>query len=466
MEPQFIILVAISTILALAYIYHKINSQTEMEKIIMGIQRPKVTQLKIEYSMEEEVIEALDMSITQPPDHAPDIDKQLLVDYDPKAAYRIKIEQLDRQRAITEVILPCNKECPQNVNGPKNLITVPQKPKVNYNPYFIFHTKLPKAGSTTIYNILKILSENRNKFIVTKMSKLNYYGPWEIERLKKYFKKLSKKILISPKKVSKWGSVKPAEYEPIKPIIVVKHHYPVDFSEGGPTGGTHWAKSKLPTFINVIREPSSWFESHYYFERFGRRLNNHSGINHQHFLEHMSYEGMSEEKALKQELTTDINECIEEELDECTKLQWTFFRYVCNNCPKYNYLVNDTDWREKNKITDTPEQPYTMKNVLSLAKHELLTKFYVIGILEDFDMTLKLFEKMMPYVFGGALEVSKSEEMKVITEASKTTSNEAKISLNDYNKEILRKGILKYEVEYYEFARAVFWQQVRSYGLV
>ena len=44
------------------------------------------------------------------------------------------------------------------------------------------------------------------------------------------------------------------------PFVLLKHHLPMDFEKYG---------IQQPTYINVIRDPSDWFQSHYYFERFG-----------------------------------------------------------------------------------------------------------------------------------------------------------------------------------------------------
>ena len=44
------------------------------------------------------------------------------------------------------------------------------------------------------------------------------------------------------------------------PFVLLKHHLPMDFEKYG---------IQQPTYINVIRDPADWFQSHYYFERFG-----------------------------------------------------------------------------------------------------------------------------------------------------------------------------------------------------
>ena len=46
--------------------------------------------------------------------------------------------------------------------------------------------------------------------------------------------------------------------------FLLKHHYWMNFEEFNVT---------QPTFINVIREPTSWFTSRYYFQRYGWNRN-------------------------------------------------------------------------------------------------------------------------------------------------------------------------------------------------
>ena len=43
-------------------------------------------------------------------------------------------------------------------------------------------------------------------------------------------------------------------------LVLLKHHYPFNF--------TKYTRVQ-PTYINVMRDPVTWFQSHYYFERFG-----------------------------------------------------------------------------------------------------------------------------------------------------------------------------------------------------
>ena len=68
-----------------------------------------------------------------------------------------------------------------------------------------------------------------------------------------------------------------------------------------------------PTYINVIREPTSWFTSRYYFKRFGWSNNNNQRSE------------MSET-----DRTRSIDECILNEFDECTAMAYqSYLAYFC-----------------------------------------------------------------------------------------------------------------------------------------
>lgn len=41
-----------------------------------------------------------------------------------------------------------------------------------------------------------------------------------------------------------------------------------------------------------------------------------------------------------------------------------------------------------------------MQRAVLIAKRNVATRFYMVGILEQFEQTLKLFEKMMPKYYG------------------------------------------------------------------
>ena len=150
--------------------------------------------------------------------------------------------------------------------------------------------------------------------------------------------------------------------EPTKRIVVLKHHYPFDF-----------AKYRItpPTFINVIREPASWFQSHYYFERNGWAQD--SG-------DRNSFKGTEADR-----LRT-INECVEQKNVDCVNPKWTYLEYICGNDCK-------TKSKKKSPVTNTE-----YARIVEKSKHSLLNRFLVVGILEEFDLSLSMFEKLIQKV--------------------------------------------------------------------
>lgn len=84
--------------------------------------------------------------------------------------------------------------------------------------------------------------------------------------LVKFFdgEKMSKLIntLLERKKVNPcpWIPDNLILFQVEKPFFIFKHHYYFNASAYG---------LETPTWINVIRDPLTWFESNFYFKRFG-----------------------------------------------------------------------------------------------------------------------------------------------------------------------------------------------------
>ena len=72
-----------------------------------------------------------------------------------------------------------------------------------------------------------------------------------------------------------------------------------------------------------------------------------------------------------------------------------------------------------------------------------LNDFFLVGILEQFDDTLKLFEKLIPKFFKGAPHALVSEQVQGTTNLTKTKD---KIRMSPESRQYLASGPLKYEV--------------------
>ena len=137
-------------------------------------------------------------------------------------------------------------------------------------------------------------------------------------------------------------------------------------------------------------------------------------------------------------------------------------KYFCLKCPKKETGAKYIGFGHGNSdpsYDDSLPNP-DMESSLNSAKHSILNQFYVVGVVEYFDLTLKLFEVMMPEVFEGASVIADNMDVK---ETPKTKNVE---KLTDQNRYILKRGLLKYQTDLYEFTKAVFFRQLKDYGLV
>ena len=139
-----------------------------------------------------------------------------------------------------------------------------------------------------------------------------------------------------------------------KPFFIFKHHYYFNASEYG---------LETPTWINVIRDPLSWFESNFYFKRFGWERQPGS------------------RRRDDQDLT--IDQCVAQHHQDCQRVKWKYNQFLCGNEP-----------------VCTGHADMDKKKASQIAKHNIAENFFIIGILEQFIDTLNLFEKLMPAFYN------------------------------------------------------------------
>lgn len=315
-----------------------------------------------------------------------------------------------------------------------DLKLIENKPNNTYNKNFIFHNKLPKCGSTTLLAIVRILSEkngftllsnNDNNEILGKLQKTD-----ELE-LSKLFKS------SNPEKAKK--------------TFLIRHHFPFNFEKYG---------FENPTYINVIREPSSWFQSHYYFKRFGRGIDKNKKVQR----------GQNLKDKIK---SANINTCVENNHRECSYLDSEYFRFLggdyISDLPNFKKLSKAKDFDAKHfrsyhsNPSKNEKDRKLLRKMLKATKISLLKRFHVVGILEDFEVTLKLFEAMMPEYFQNVMGAYKSSTVSDMTKQSASLNVSMNSKLTDENKLILKTGLLKYETDLYEFAKVLFYHQVKLY---
>ena len=66
------------------------------------------------------------------------------------------------------------------------------------------------------------------------------------------------------------------------------------------------------------------------------------------------------------------------------------------------------------------QNPNRREKAVELIRTNILTKFYLIGVLEDFDKMLTLFEKTLPEYFSGASEIWNSGKIQAKRESTRT----------------------------------------------
>lgn len=91
-------------------------------------------------------------------------------------------------------------------------------------------------------------------------------------------------------------------------MTVLKHHYWLNFTDYG---------MEAPTWINVMREPISWFESRYWFKQNGWV----------HKVGARLHDNHSEDERV------DIGTCIRRKMKDCTQVIWKYTRFFCGNQP-------------------------------------------------------------------------------------------------------------------------------------
>ena len=92
-------------------------------------------------------------------------------------------------------------------------------------------------------------------------------------------------------------------------------------------------------------------------------------------------------------------------------------------------------------------------------KHNVLKEYYIIGLLEELELTFLLMESKLPEYFRGVLEVYNSPVGEGSSYRSSTAHN---YTISDDVRDYLSQGPLKHSVDIYEFVRTIFWQKIRA----
>lgn len=92
--------------------------------------------------------------------------------------------------------------------------------------------------------------------------------------------------------------------------------------------------------------------------------------------------------------------------------------------------------------------PFNTKGAVERAKYAVETQYAVVGVLEDLNTTLAVFEKYIPRFFAGATEIYYNE----IKNFNKINKNNFKPPVSEEVKNLVRQNFSR-EIEFYKFCK-------------
>lgn len=93
-------------------------------------------------------------------------------------------------------------------------------------------------------------------------------------------------------------------------------------------------------------------------------------------------------------------------------------------------------------------RPFNTDGALERAKFAVETQYSVVGVLEDLNTTLAVFEKYIPRFFAGATEIYYNE----IRSLDKINKNLFKPPVSEEVKNLVRQNFTR-EIEFYKFCK-------------
>ena len=104
-----------------------------------------------------------------------------------------------------------------------------------------------------------------------------------------------------------------------------------------------------------------------------------------------------------------------------------------------------------------------MARAAEIAKHNIINNYYAIGIVEQFDASLDLFEKLLPDFFTDVKAAYHSEE--VMSKRS-SSSTAVKHGFNNKTRAFMEEGPLRYEMDLYNLIVSIFKHRLAQFGIV
>lgn len=291
---------------------------------------------------------------------------------------------------------------------------------------FVFHNKLPKSGSTTM------------KYIISTLQKANnFHMDYQSPCINKATCATDLQDGIGAERTLSDHVRDQREEHPGK-FILLKHQYWLNFTKLG---------MEQPTYINVVRDPITRFSSMYYFQRYGFAS---MGSKDRQGVQRHTWKGTEED--IKQTL----DQCVQVQSDECTEPLQVLVRYFCGTdeacqmkSPVMGKFGSKNDWTK-------------VAAAAAIARKHIIEQYYAIGLMEQFEETLALFEKVLPQFFAGAQAAYNSQFVRTKRDSSKTAHTDG---FSNSTRAWLESGPLRYEMDLYNLIKSIFVQRLNYFGI-
>ncbi|XP_076809289.1 uronyl 2-sulfotransferase-like isoform X1 [Clavelina lepadiformis] len=261
------------------------------------------------------------------------------------------------------------------------------------NDTLVIYNRVSKCASTTMTWTLKMMQLINHFHVSTESMPLI-----QMEFNKQERKEFAERILSLP-----------------RDTVFVRHFYFVNFSEFG---------LRNPIYINIIRNPVDRFISRYYYARYGFKKTEKSNVLWPKWP--ISLKRMN--TTLEECVLTNVTKCFEVELYK----------------PMMMFFCGD----HFNPKCGTLSRFAVERSIENIQKHYL-----VVGLVEDFPNTFKVFEKLLPRYFEGSWKKFQISPEKNLSKSSNRKEPSENV------KKVL-KIALKTEIEFYEFVKKRFYEQL------
>lgn len=165
----------------------------------------------------------------------------------------------------------------------------------------------------------------------------------------------------------------------------------------------------IPIFINLVRKPLDRLVSHYYFLRYGDDV-------------------LVNKVRAKEGDTTTFDECVEAGQPDCDpKKLWIQIPFFCGTAPQC--WDPGSEW------------------AIAQAKHNLVSKYMIVGVTEELDSFVEVLEELIPRFFSGAMQFLDQSGKSHI----KRTRHKDEVSEKTRHR-MKNTKIWKMENEFYNFA--------------